>query len=157
MRLYAIEFVIDRDERGAHLVWGRLVSRAHRGLDTKDDLVHQIIDAGKQEVSGILLLRGALIPQIEAIGAHHAVIEKGKASFHSMGHRYTVPLRGEQIIGQENGDFRVLSPGKRIPRHEIRRQSSAEALLQSCLLVYEFLHLRREKSLELGGIFPTNQ
>jgi hypothetical protein len=38
-------------------------------LDTKDDLVHQIIDAGEQEVSGVLLLRGAFIPQIEPIGA----------------------------------------------------------------------------------------
>src|SRR6266581_7920211 len=73
MRLEAIEFVIDRDERGAHIVLVSLVSRAHRGLYTKDDLVHQIIDAGEQEVSGILLLRGALIPQIEAIGAQHAL------------------------------------------------------------------------------------
>jgi hypothetical protein len=73
MRLSAIEFVIDRDERGAHIVLVRLVSRAHRGLYTKDDLVHQIIDAGKQEVSGILLPRSALIPQIEAIGAQHAL------------------------------------------------------------------------------------
>src|SRR6516162_9152027 len=35
MRLYAIEFVRDRDERGAHIGLVRLVSRAHRGLDTK--------------------------------------------------------------------------------------------------------------------------
>src|SRR5262252_6374107 len=42
MRLYAIELVIDRDERGAHLVLVRLVSRAYRGLDTNDDWVHQI-------------------------------------------------------------------------------------------------------------------
>ena len=50
-----------------------LVSRTHRGLDTKDDLVHQIIDAGEQEGSGLWLLRGALIPQIESIGAQHAL------------------------------------------------------------------------------------
>src|SRR2546428_1807337 len=73
MRLSAIAFVRDRDERGAHSVLVRLVSRAHRGLYTKDDLVHQIIDAGEQEVSSLLLLRGALRPQIEAIGAQHAL------------------------------------------------------------------------------------
>src|SRR5467141_859286 len=45
------------------------VSRPYGGLDTKDDLVHQIIDAREQEFSGVLLLCGALIPQIEPIGA----------------------------------------------------------------------------------------
>jgi hypothetical protein len=32
-----------------------LVSRPYGGLDTKDDLVHQLIDAGEQERSSILL------------------------------------------------------------------------------------------------------
>jgi len=73
LRLSAMECVRDRDERGAHSVVGRLGSRAHRGLSTKDALVHQIIDAGEQEVSGLWLLRGARIPQIEAIGAQHAL------------------------------------------------------------------------------------
>jgi hypothetical protein len=71
-RLSAIALVRDRDERGAHIVVVRVGSRAHRGLHPQDDVVHQIIDAGEQEVAGLWLLCGALLPQIEAISAQHA-------------------------------------------------------------------------------------
>ena len=69
MCLEMIEFVIDRDQRGPDIVLVSLISGAHGGLHAKDHLVHQIINAGKQEGSGILLLRGTLEPQIKAIGA----------------------------------------------------------------------------------------
>jgi len=62
---------------------------------TKDDLVHQIIDAGEQEVSGLVLPRGALIPQSEASGAIggllDAKIEEG-LSYTISSHLYTTGL-----------------------------------------------------------------
>src|SRR5712691_7273002 len=69
VRLQAIEFIIDRDDGGSHIGFLRPVRCAHRGLHTKHHLAHQLIDGGKQERAGVLLLRGAPIPQIEAVGA----------------------------------------------------------------------------------------
>ena len=69
MRFEVVEFVIDRDERGAHVVLLGLVGGAHRRLDAEDHLVHHVVNTGKQEVASVLLLRGALEPQIESISA----------------------------------------------------------------------------------------
>jgi hypothetical protein len=73
LRLSAMQCAIDGDECGGHRILLSPGSRPSGGLDTKDDLVHQIIDAGEQELSGVWLLRGALIPPLEAIGAQHAL------------------------------------------------------------------------------------
>jgi hypothetical protein len=50
----------------------RQVSYSYGGLYTKDYLAYQVIDGGKQELSCILLLFSALIPQIESIGSQHS-------------------------------------------------------------------------------------
>jgi hypothetical protein len=46
-----------------------LISGTHGGLHAEDHLIHQIIHPGKQEVSGVWLVRGTLEPQIKSIGA----------------------------------------------------------------------------------------
>ncbi len=43
----------------------------HRRLETKDHVAHQVIDGGKHQVARVLLLGGALIPQIELVGSSH--------------------------------------------------------------------------------------
>jgi hypothetical protein len=67
----AIEFVIDRNDGGPHVGFLSPVRRPHRGLHTKDHVAPQSVDGGKQELSGVWLLSGTLLPQIEAVGTQH--------------------------------------------------------------------------------------
>jgi len=71
VRLKAIEFVIDGDDGGPHVGFVSPVRRAHRGLHTKHDLAHQVINGGKQARARVWLLRGAPLPQIEAVSAQY--------------------------------------------------------------------------------------
>ena len=67
-----IEFVIEGDERGAHLVFVVPIRRAHRGLDTKNHLAEDVIDRRKQHGAGVLLLGGAGKPGIELVCSQDA-------------------------------------------------------------------------------------
>ena len=72
VRLDPIEFVIDRDEGGAHLVFVVPIRRTHRGLDPKDHLAEHVIDGRKQHGAGVLLLGGPGKPGIELVRSQDA-------------------------------------------------------------------------------------
>ena len=66
-------FVVDRDHRRPDLRLLRPLGRMDGRLQAKDHLTHQVLDDGKYQRSGILLLSGALIPPIKGIRPQYAL------------------------------------------------------------------------------------
>ena len=72
-------------------------------------------------------------PQLQSGGEmvaelHHPVVQEWEPSLHGMPHGHTVALGGQQILGEEDGNFQVLRLVQRIPCIESVRVEGSEFL-----------------------------